>query len=155
MRANGSRQSRGPLTWQGVAFRPPVASPPKGPRRSGAARVAAMSTSDSRKRSPLVVQLATEERAKIAAAASASGLSLSGYARETLLGEPTPGTQRAAPLPEIKTLAALLGQLGMIGSNLNQLAKLGNRGQFIPPAELKAALAAVEAAAQRIEAALE
>lgn len=115
-----------------------------------------MSSSQTRQRAKVLqVRLTTEERAKVAAAASASGLSLSGYARETLLGEPTPRTQRAAPTPEIKTLAVLLGKLGMVGNNLNQLARLGNQGQFIPPAELKTALAAVEAAAQRIEAALE
>lgn len=115
-----------------------------------------MSASQKRERAKVLqVRLSPEEHAKVAAAVSASGLSLSGYARETLLGEPTPRTRRAKPGPDIKLLAVLLGKLGMIGSNLNQLARLGNQGQFIPPTELKAALAAVEAAAQRIEATLE
>ena len=115
-----------------------------------------MSTSQKRQRGKiLAARFADAEAAEIEAKALAEGVSVAGYLRESALERETPGTQPAAPLPEIKTLAALLGQLGMIGSNLNQLAKLGNRGQFIPPAELKAALAAVEAAAQRIEAALE
>lgn len=150
MRANGPRQSREPSTWQGVAFRPPVASPPEGPRRKGAARLAAMSASDCRKRSPLVVQLAPDERAKVAAAARAAGLSLSGYARETLLGEVTPRTQRAAPTPEVKDLARLLAELGKIGANLNQLAKLGNQGQPVPTLELSATLAAIRLAAEKV-----
>lgn len=150
MRANGPRLSPGASDLARGGVPPPVASPPKSPRRKGAARVAAVSASDSRKRSPLVVQLTPEERAKVAAAASASGLSLSGYARETLLGEPTPRTQRAAPLPEVQALAILLGQLGKIGANLNQLAKLGNQGQPVPTLELSATLAAVRLAAERV-----
>jgi len=110
-----------------------------------------VSASQKRERAKVLqVRLSPEERAKVAAAASASGLSLSGYARETLLGEPTPRTQRAAPTPEAKALARLIGQLGMIGSNLNQLAKLGNQGQPLPQLELSATLAAVRLAAEQI-----
>lgn len=115
-----------------------------------------MSRSQKRERRYLVSAAVNEaERERAKANARAVGLSVSGYIRSLLTGAATPRTQRAAPTPEIKALAILLGQLGKAGSNLNQLARLGNRGQPIPPAELKAALAAVEAAAQRIEAALE
>jgi hypothetical protein len=113
--------------------------------------VAAVSSSQTRQRAKVLqVRLTPEERAKVAAAASASGLSLSGYARETLLGEPTPRTQRAAPPPEVQALAIVLGQLGKIGANLNQLAKLGNQGQPVPTLELSATLAAVRLAAERV-----
>jgi hypothetical protein len=113
--------------------------------------VAAVSASQKRERAKVLqVRLSPEEHAKVAAAASASGLSLSGYARETLLGEPTLRTQRAAPTPEIKTLAALLGKLGMVGNNLNQLARLGNQGQPVPTLELSATLAAIRLAAEKV-----
>ena len=114
-----------------------------------------MSASQTRQRAKVLqVRLTPDERAKVAAAASASGLSLSGYARETLLGEVTPGTQRAAPTPDIKALAILLGQLGKAGSNLNQLARLGNQGRPVPLAELMETLAATRAAAERVRQAL-
>lgn len=114
-----------------------------------------MSASQTRQRAKVLqVRLTPDERAKVAAAASASGLSLSGYARETLLGAETPGTQRAAPTPEIKALAILLGQLGKVGANLNQLTKLGNQGQPVPTLELSATLAAIRLAAERVRQAL-
>ena len=117
--------------------------------------MAAVSASQSRQRAKVLqVRLTPEERAQVAAAASASGLSLSGYARETLLGEPTPRTQRAAPTPEAEALARLLGQLGKVGANLNQLAKLGNQGQPAPLAEVMETLAAVHAAAEKVRQAL-
>ncbi len=115
-----------------------------------------MSASQKRQRPMLLQARCTlDEFAKVEADAQAAGLSVSGYLRFLVFGAITPRTRRAKPGPDIKLLAVLLGRLGMIGNNLNQLVRLGNQGQFIPPAELKAALAAVEAAAQRIEAALE
>ena len=153
--ANGPRQSREPSTWQGVAFRPPVASPPEGPRRTGAAKVAAVSVSQKRERRYLVSAAVNEaERERAKANARAAGLSVSGYMRSLLSGEVTPHTRRAKPPPEIKALAILLGQLGKAGSNLNQLARLGNRGQPIPLPELMETLAAVRAAAEKVRQAL-
>lgn len=113
-----------------------------------------MSASDRRKRSPLVVQLSPDERTTVAAGAQAVGLSLSGYARHTLLGQPTPRTQRAAPSPDVQALARLLGQLGRVGGNLNQLAKLANQGQPLPADALADALAEVRAAAEQVRQAL-
>ena len=110
-----------------------------------------MSASQSRQRvKVLQVRLAPDESAAIEAQARAAGLSLSGYARETLLGAETPRTQRAAPTPDIKALAILLGQLGKVGANLNQLARLGNQGRPVPLAELMETLAATRAAAEKV-----
>ena len=100
------------------------------------------------------VALTEAERAKIAADAQAAGLSLSGYARAVLLGADTPRTKRAAALPEQQDLARLLAQLGKVGGNLNQLTKLGNQGQLVPPSALDACLADVRAAAEQVRQAL-
>lgn len=112
-----------------------------------------MSTSQTRKRAKVLqVRLSPEEVAPIAAAAQVAGLSLSGYARQVLLGQPTPRTQRAAPSADVQALARLLGQLGKVGSNLNQLAKLVHHGQ---PVELAQTLAEVRAAAEQVRQALQ
>ncbi len=111
-----------------------------------------MSASQQRQRvKVLQVRLTPEEAAPIAAAAQAAGLSVSGYARQTLLGQPTPRTQRAAPSADVQALARLLGQLGKVGGNLNQLAKLAHHGQ---PVELAETLAEVRAAAEQVRQAL-
>ena len=138
-----------------MAFRPPVASPPEGPRRTGAAKVAAVSSSQTRQRGKIrAARFADPEAAEIEAKARAAGVSVAGYLRESALERETPGTQRAAPLPERQALAILLGQLGKAGSNLNQIARLGNRGQPIPLPELMETLAAVRAAAEKVRQAL-
>ena len=109
-----------------------------------------MSTSDSRQRSPVTVQLSPDERAKIAADAQAVGLSLGGYFRFLGMRMQTPRTQPAAPLPERQDLARLLAALGKVGGNLNQLTKLANQGQIVPPSALAACLDEVRAAAEQV-----
>ena len=114
-----------------------------------------MSVSQKRERRYLVSAAVNEaERARAREQAREAGLSVSGYMRSLLTGEVTPRTQRAAPTPEIKALAILLGQLGKVGANLNQLARLGNQGQPVPTLELSATLAAVRLAAERVRQAL-
>ena len=97
--------------------------------------------------------LTPEERAKAEADAQALGLSLSGYARTLLLGAVTPGTPRR-PLPSAEELARMLGQLGKVGSNLNQLTKLANQGQLVPPATLGLCVAEVRQLTAQIAEAL-
>lgn len=114
-----------------------------------------MSSSQTRHRLRSLKTATTDpEAAEIEAKARAVGVSVAGYLRESALERETPGTQRAAPLPERQALAILLGQLGKAGSNLNQLARLGNRGQPIPLPELMETLAAVRAAAEKVRQAL-
>ena len=111
-----------------------------------------MSVSQNRNRRRSLKTATTDAEAEeIEAKARAAGVSVAGYLRESALERETPGTlQRAAPLPERQALAILLGQLGKIGANLNQLAKLGNQGQPVPMLELSATLAAVRLAAERV-----
>ncbi|WP_446812290.1 plasmid mobilization protein (plasmid) [Methylomonas sp. 2BW1-5-20] len=112
-----------------------------------------MSASDNRQRSPLTVQLNADERAKVQADAEAVGLSLSGYARTLLLGRQTEGTKRRAARDAVE-LARLSGQVGKVGGNLNQLTKLANQGQLIPPPALAACLAEVREILERLDEAL-
>lgn len=113
-----------------------------------------MSTSEKRQRSQLLrVRLNAAELAKAQADAQARGQSLGGYVREKLLGAPTPGTRRQ-PAPNAETLARLLGQMGKVGSNLNQLARLANQRNLVPPATLDACMAEVQQVAADISQAL-
>lgn len=115
-----------------------------------------MSASQTRKRGKiLAARFADPEAAEVEAKARAAGVSVAGYLRESALERETPGTlQRTAPLPERQALVLLLGRLGKIGANLNQLAKLGNQGQPVPTLELSETLAAVRLAAERVRQAL-
>lgn len=92
----------------------------------------------------LPIRLSAEERAVIDAAAEKAGLVVSSYARQALLGAPAPRQVRR-PVVERRELARLLGELGKIGNNLNQLAKDANSGVLVFEGEIDAAkLALVE-----------
>jgi len=88
----------------------------------------------------LPIRLSPEERAEIDAAAERAGLMTGSYARQALLGGPRPRQARRPPV-ERKELARLLGELGHIGANLNQLAKAANTGVVVYTGEIDAALA--------------
>lgn len=55
-------------------------------------------------------------------AASRAGLSLGAFSRAVLLKKPGPRAVRRPPV-EKELLACLLGQIGKVGSNINQLTK--------------------------------
>ena len=71
------------------------------------------------------------ERAAIKAAADHAGLSVGAFVRALALGDAGPRAVRRPPI-ERKELARLLGHLGKVGSNLNQLAHAFNRERRIP-----------------------
>lgn len=75
----------------------------------------------------LTVRFSDDEREAIDLAAERAGLTPGSYARQTLLGAPTPRQVRRPPV-ERRELARLLGEIGHIGGNLNQLAKSANQG---------------------------
>jgi hypothetical protein len=87
----------------------------------------------------LTVRLSEDERATIDEAAERAGLMPGSYARETLLGRPAPRQVRR-PAVERRELARLLGQIGHIGGNLNQLAKAANQNLLVHDGEIAAAL---------------
>ena len=84
------------------------------------------------------IRCTEEERVAIKAAADQAGLSVGAYLRATALGSPGPRAVRRPPV-ERKELARLLGHLGKVGSNINQLAHAYNSVRRIPGvAELEA-----------------
>jgi hypothetical protein len=85
------------------------------------------------------VRVSAEEHSEIMDAAERAGLAFGSYARNTLLGAPAPRQVRRPPV-ERRELARLLGELGKIGGNLNQLAKAANSGVLVYGGEIDAAL---------------
>jgi len=115
----------GPLPKAADGAEPEEAPVAPKPTRSG-------SQNRQRKRH-IKVHLSEGEYAAVEDRANRSGLSLSSLARTALLGAEVPVTRR--PPVEKKLLAQALGQLGKLGSNLNQIAHRTNQGRE-PLAEL-------------------
>jgi hypothetical protein len=87
----------------------------------------------------LTIRLSDDERAQIDAAASRAELASGSYARNVLLGAPTPRQVRR-PAVERGELARILGELGKIGSNINQIAHAANLGDAVPRRRIELAL---------------
>lgn len=87
-----------------------------------------MAGSEKRQRSAAIgVRLTSEERAELDRRADAAGLTASAYLRACGLGDAGPRAARKPPVAK-QEMVRILGQLGKIGSNLNQLARAVNRG---------------------------
>lgn len=108
------------------------------------------SGSETRQRSaaPARMRLSVDERAQLEAAAERAGMTLGAYMRHQCLGTTGPRAVRRPPV-ERAALAQLLGQLGKVGGNLNQIARALNSEQGIPH-DLAATLAEVREAALAI-----
>ena len=97
--------------------------------------------SETRRRTAhLTIRLTPEERALIDAAASRAGLMSGSYARGVLLGAPAPRQVRRPPVERVE-LVRLLGALGHVGGNLNQIAYRLNCGNEVDSADLAQTLA--------------
>jgi hypothetical protein len=84
--------------------------------------------SETRKKSfPVTTRYDAEEFAELDEAASQAGLTRASYQRVQSLSEPKTHSTHRAPI-ERELLARLLGQIGKIGSNLNQIARAANMG---------------------------
>jgi hypothetical protein len=77
------------------------------------------------------IRCTERERVAIKAAADQAGLSVGAFVRTLALGDAGPRAVRRPPI-ERKELARLLGHLGKVGSNLNQLAHAFNRDARVP-----------------------
>lgn len=86
--------------------------------------------SEKRKKTFLVTSRYDEsEFTELDEAASRAGLTRASFQRVQSLAKPKTRSTRRAPI-ERETLAKTLGQLGKIGSNLNQIAHAAHLGQF-------------------------
>ena len=74
----------------------------------------------------LSIRFTEQELSALAAKARHTGFALSSYARFVLVGTKPLRTARR-PTVEKELLARTLGQLGKIGSNINQIARVLNR----------------------------
>lgn len=79
----------------------------------------------------IAVRCSDAEHASIAEKAAQTGLSIGAFLRSLALGDAGPRAVRRPPV-ERKELARLLGHLGKVGSNINQLAHAFNRDRIIP-----------------------
>jgi Bacterial mobilisation protein (MobC) len=86
-----------------------------------------------------------EEFAALDEAASRAGLTRASFQRVQTLADPKTRSTRRAPVDR-ELLAKVLGQLGKIGGNLNQIAKAANLDQM-ERADLGAALVEIRAVA--------
>lgn len=105
-----------------------------------------MSNSRTRQRPEAATSRYTpEEWAVVAAKAAAYGQSVGQYQRAAALqiAELAAPRVRRRPTPELEELRRLLGQVGKIGSNVNQIAAVLNAGEAPTPNALESALASV------------
>lgn len=79
----------------------------------------------------IAVRCSEGEHASIAEKAAQAGLSIGAFLRSLALGDAGPRAVRRPPV-ERRELARLLGHLGKLGSNINQLAHAFNRDRIIP-----------------------
>ncbi|WP_263350001.1 MobC family plasmid mobilization relaxosome protein [Acidicapsa acidisoli] len=101
-----------------------------------------MAGSDKRRRPrQSLVRWTDEEFNAVSAKADKAGLAIAAFMRAAALGDPGPRAQRRPPADH-KALRQILGQLGRIGNNLNQIARALNAGEQIYLPELKDALRA-------------
>ena len=91
--------------------------------------MAQRSGSETRKRTVLLTaRFDKQEAASIRRIADRSGLSVGALVRRALLDTPPPRATRHPPA-DVQAVARLLGQLGKIGSNINQIAYHLNAGR--------------------------
>lgn len=90
------------------------------------------------KTSFISIRCTSDERQQIDEAAAQAGLAIGPYLRILALGKAGPRARRRPPI-ERAELARLLGHLGKVGSNINQLAHAYNgKGRLPALEELKA-----------------
>jgi hypothetical protein len=101
------------------------------------------SGSDKRQRlHVLTVRLSDDEKLALITKATERGLAVGAFARAAMFGETGPRAKRR-PTVDQELLRRLLGQLGKVGSNINQIAHHLNATEKVGLPEIRQALAAV------------
>ncbi len=100
------------------------------------------SGSDKRQRShQSLIRWTDEEFTSVIDRADKSGLAVAAFMRAAVLREPGPRAQRRPPADH-KALRQLLGEVGRIGNNINQIARALNTGEKANLPDLQQALRA-------------
>lgn len=100
------------------------------------------SGSDKRQRNKRInFRVFDDEFNEIAAKVDRSGLTFGAFMRAAALGNPGPRAQRRPPADH-RALRQILGEIGRIGNNINQIARAINSGDGPNVPELREALAA-------------
>jgi hypothetical protein len=81
-----------------------------------------------------------DEYQAISAKADAAGMTRAAYSRTAMLGNAGPRSQRRMPA-DAEALREILGHLGRVGNNINQIAYRINKGDPCDLPELRQALA--------------
>ena len=103
-----------------------VQAPPKRRRPTSKSAGKSRSGSDSRRMTRLVtIRYTEEEFAELDESASRAGITRPSYIRQQSLSKPKARSTRRPPI-ERHLLAKTLGQIGKVGSNLNQIAHAAN-----------------------------
>jgi hypothetical protein len=101
-----------------------------------------MAGSDKRQRDKIIAfRCLNEEFDAIAAKADKAGLAVAAFMRAAALGDAGPRAQRRPPADHV-ALRQILGDLGRVGNNLNQIARALNARQQAKLPELKKVLLA-------------
>jgi hypothetical protein len=130
--ANRAREeaARAKIAARRAADAPPVVPTEAKPRRSG---------TETRQRTKLIAfRVRVEEYALYREEANRQGVHLADLARVRMKGGKGVPSLRSVTLPPIerKLAVQLLGQLGKLGSNANQIARRANRNGFVDGLDL-------------------
>lgn len=95
------------------------------------------------------------ERDEIQKRAEALGVSVAELVRQSAQDKPIARPRKRLPTVEVQALSKLCSELGKLGSNLNQIARVCNRnGRLGDPPQLEATLHALQGLMRRIMEAL-
>ena len=101
------------------------------------------------KSKPFPIRFTPQQFEQLDATAREAGMSVGAFARAVLTGSAGPRAVRKPPVQKAE-LARLLGELGKVGSNVNQIARAFNQHQGSPSlkelAEMKGELVAMRMA---------
>lgn len=99
-------------------------------------------TESRQRRKKIQVRVTDAEHAVLLAKAQAAGVTAGGFLRAAGFGKATPHTKRRAPVDRA-AFAEVTRELRRVGTNINQIARVLNRGEGIAPPMLHDALAAL------------